>query len=184
MHLDSHLGDEFPFTRVFREFAHFVNILCEGLLEVAMDAELHGGHGLGAVHVVGGSDADGVDVFGLFFEEFTPVLVEAGIGAVRAFAETLGAFRVNICGGDHVNGRVADDGADVGSGHASCAEACVANSAAGRRGDQIADESGGDDSGGAEGRQEGASGGVREGHAPILAGARPSWGGHDVGARM
>ncbi len=174
MHLDSHLGDEFPFTRVFREFAHFVNILCEGLLEVAMDAELHGGHGLWAVHVVGGSDADGVDVFGLFFKEFAPVLVEAGIGAVRAFAKALGAFRVNICRGDHLNGRVADDGADVGSGHPSGAEACVANSAAGRCGDKIADESGSDDSGGAEGRQEGASGGVKKGHAAVLAGARPS----------
>ena len=175
VHLDSHLGDQLPLARVLGEFPHFINVLCKRLLEVAVNPELHGGHGLRAVHVVWGSDADGIDIFRLLFEEFAPVLVEASVRTVGAFAESFGPFCVDVGGGDHVNGRVGDNGADVCSCHPSGPEAGVANATTRGGGDEIADEGRGDDSGGAEGCQKRASGGMDQRHECFLAGAGPRW---------
>lgn len=93
-------------------------------------------------------------------------MVESSFGAVWTFAEAFRAFCVNIGRSDHVDGRMGDDGTDIGSRHSTCAEAGVAYASAGGCGDEVADEGGGDDSGGAEGCQEGASGGMNQGHGP------------------
>lgn len=167
VHLDSHLRDQFPFAGILCEFPDLVDVLCQRLLEVAMETELHGGHRLRTVHVVGGADAHGIEVFGLLLEHLAPVLVKACVGAVGAFPEALGSACVHVSCCDEVYGGVRDDGGDVGSSHSSCTEACVANTTTGGGGNQVPDERGSNDSCCTEGCEERTSGGMDQRHAAV-----------------
>ncbi len=169
--LDAHLSDELVVAGDFGEAAGFVDVVGEGFLAVHMFAQLEAGHADGGVHVVGRGDVDGVEVF-LFVEEFAPVLVNLEVGIF--LFQALGAGEVHVGDGDEFHVGLAGDGAEVRAGHATGAEAGVEQRAAGRGGDEVADEEGGGDAGDAELLEKGAAAGTKGGFhgAEVIGGGR------------
>jgi hypothetical protein len=140
VNLDAHLGDQIFLVRVGGELADFVDAVRHRLLLVYGQSDVHGGHRHRRVHVVGGADADGVDILALFGEHLAPVLMDARVGV-------LGLELIELCGIDFGDAsdfelRMAGEDVEGDEGHAAGAEAGEADLIAGRGGNQVADKEG------------------------------------------
>ena len=78
--LDAHLGDEATLVSEFGQLANLKQIVRQRFLAVNVFSQLHRAHGDAGVHVVGGGDVHGIDVFGFFIEELSPVLINFDVG--------------------------------------------------------------------------------------------------------
>lgn len=104
--LVAHLADELIFGGGVAKRAGFMDGAGEGFFAIDVKPKLHGRHGNGGVHVVGGSDEDGVEILCFFVEELAPIRVDGGLWeGLRDFIE---AFGVDF--GDGVEGDVLDIG--------------------------------------------------------------------------
>ncbi len=127
MNLRAHLGDELFLFGEVGERAGFEDGVRERLFAVHVLAETEG-HGRGrGVRMVGGADADGVDIAGLLFEHDAEIAVFAGVGiAGRAFGQEVA---IDVGEGDDL---LARELAEVGAGAVRRADAGDAEALAGR----------------------------------------------------
>ena len=107
--LIAHLRGHAIFGGGLAELAGFPDGAHEGLLDVDVFASLHAPHGGGGVHMVGGGDDYGVDVFAFLVEHLAEVAIGRGFG--EGFEGFGGAAVVDVAQRDDVlRGR---GGADV-----------------------------------------------------------------------
>ena len=133
VNLDAHLRDQMFLVRDCFQLADLVDAVRERFLHICRKPQLHGGHRLGRVHVIGRADADRVQSTMLLLQHLAPIGVDLGLW--RTLPDLIQFGRIHFRDADQLHLGMAQEDIDGDEGHAAGAESAQPQLAAWRRGE-------------------------------------------------
>ncbi len=124
--------------RQFRHRADLEQVVRHGLLHVDRNPQVHGADGDGRVHVVGCAHTGDIDVMPLLRQHLAPILVDFGVRILGR--QLVQPRRIDLSHARQLHLRMGGNAVEGFEAHIAAAERGQPQSAARRRGKQVADE--------------------------------------------